>query len=69
MVDHMTEVHGVSHRQACKAVQLPRSSQCYQPQPKEDGVIVEALQALVDKHPAIGFLRYDIVKKSLSALD
>jgi putative transposase len=55
MVDHMTEVHGVSHRQACKAVQLPRSTQCYQLKPKEDGAVVEVLQTLVDKHPAIGF--------------
>jgi putative transposase len=51
----MAGVHGVSQRQACKAVNLPRSSCRYQPKVKKDSVIVDQLQHLVDNHPAIGF--------------
>ncbi len=51
----MVEEHGVSHRQACKAVSLPRSTYQYQPRPKDDSLITEQLQLLVEKHPSIGF--------------
>lgn len=52
---HMVEEHGVSHRQACKAVSLPRSTYQYQSKPKQDDLIIEQLQVLVEKHAAIGF--------------
>lgn len=51
----MIQEHGVSQRQACKAVSLPRSTQRYEPKPKEDEQVIEQLQELIDKHPAIGF--------------
>ena len=51
----MVQEHGVSQRQACKAVSLPRSTQRYQHKPKADEDIADQLQQLVEKHPAIGF--------------
>ena len=51
----MVEEHGISHRQACKAVSLPRSTDQYQPKPKQDEPVVEQLQGLIEKHAAIGF--------------
>ena len=45
----------LSIRQACKLVQLPRSVMQYHRKPKQDDVLISALQELVDKHPAIGF--------------
>ncbi len=55
MVTHMIREHGVSQRQACKTVSLPRSTQCYKQKPKADEAVMEQLQQMVDKHPAIGF--------------
>lgn len=46
---------GVSHRQACKETGLARSTQTYKPAVRNDEVVIEQLQALVEKHPAIGF--------------
>jgi putative transposase len=51
----MTEEHGVSQRQASKALSVPRSTYCYIPKPKNDSVIINQLEELVSKHPAIGF--------------
>jgi putative transposase len=51
----MIQEHGVSCRQACKALTLPRSSYLYQPKPKEDEPIQDLLKGLVDEHPSIGF--------------
>ena len=51
----MISEHGVSSRQACKALHLPRSSFSYQRVPKEDSAIIEQLEMLVEKHPSIGF--------------
>jgi putative transposase len=47
--------YGVSQRQACKAVSLPRSTQRYQPKPRADAELICQLQQLIEKHPAIGF--------------
>ena len=47
--------HGVSQRQACKALCVPRSSQQYTPKSKNDMDIIKALEELVGNHPAIGF--------------
>lgn len=55
MVDHMITEHGVSQRQACKAAGLQRSTVCYQPKPKQDNAVIDELNKLVSKHPAIGF--------------
>ena len=51
----MIEEHGVSSRQACKALNLARSTYSYQPVKKNDEYLIEQLNALVEKHPAIGF--------------
>lgn len=55
LVQFMKEEHGVSERQACKALSVPRSSQQYKVQPKNDVPIINELQGLVSRHPAIGF--------------
>jgi putative transposase len=47
--------HAVSIRQACKAVNLPRSSFAYKKKEKNDAAIIDQLRVLVDKHPSIGF--------------
>lgn len=51
----MAKEHGVSIRQGCKTVGLPRSSYSYQPVEKNDDPIIDELQSLIDKHPGIGF--------------
>jgi len=51
----MIEMHGVSSRQACKTLNIARSSFSYQPKQKNDSQVVEQLTELVNKHPAIGF--------------
>ena len=51
----MVEEHGVSQRQACVTVSVPRSSIQYRAKFKNDTPVINALQALVEKHPAIGF--------------
>ena len=51
----MHEEHGVSIRQGCRAMGLPRSTYRYQRRDRDDEAIVTALTALVDEHPSIGF--------------
>lgn len=51
----MITEHGISQRQACKVVSLPRSTQQYKRKPKQDEPVIDQLKALVDKHPSIGF--------------
>jgi putative transposase len=51
----MITEHGISQRQACKVVSLPRSTQQYKRKPKQDEPVIDQLKELVDKHPAIGF--------------
>lgn len=55
LVQFMVEEHGVSQRQACATMSVPRSSVQYNPKFKNDIPVIKALQALVEKHPAIGF--------------
>lgn len=45
----------MSQRQACKTLSVPRSSFQYKPKAKNDTPVINALQGLVEKHPAIGF--------------
>ena len=47
--------HGVSVRRGCEAVGLPRSTYRYERTPKPDEPVIEALAALVERHPTIGF--------------
>ncbi len=51
----MIQEHGVSQRQACKAVSLPHSTQQYKPKPRADEAVIDQLKELIEKHPAIGF--------------
>lgn len=51
----MVESHGVSRRQACKAVSMPRSTYSYVRVFKDDSVVIRELEELVSKHPSIGF--------------
>lgn len=55
LVQFMIEEHGVSQRQACKALRVPRSTYQYKPTPKNDSPLIQELETLVAKHPAIGF--------------
>jgi len=55
MVTQMHAEHKISIRQGCKAVSLPRSTYRYKRIPKDDSRIIDALRALVDRHPSIGF--------------
>lgn len=68
LVHHMTQEHGVSERQACIALSVPRSSYQYHPQSKNDSPVIEALEELVARHPAIGFWQsyYRIRRKGLT---
>ena len=51
----MITEHGISQRQACKVVSLPRSNVQYKRKPKRDEPVIDQLKDLVDKHPSIGF--------------
>lgn len=51
----MINEYGVSERQACRAVKLPRSTYQYKHKEKDDSEIITLLGELVDKHPSIGF--------------
>jgi putative transposase len=51
----MIQEHKVSQRQATRALSLPQSTIRYKAKPKRDEQIIQELQQLVDKHPAIGF--------------
>lgn len=64
----MIEEHAVSQRQACVALDVPRSTIQYKSIPKDDGELIDHLQELVSKHPAIGFWKcyYRIRKKGFT---
>lgn len=51
----MMIVHSISQRQACRETGLPRTTVQYHKKPKSDELVMEQLQALMEKHPAIGF--------------
>lgn len=55
LVQFMIEEHGVSQRQACQALSVPRSSYQYTPTSKNDTPLIQELEGLVSRHPAIGF--------------
>jgi putative transposase len=55
LIHYMIEEHGVSQRQACQALCVPRSSYQYKPNPRNDMPVINELQTLVSKHPAVGF--------------
>lgn len=51
----MIQHHRVSHRQACKTLGLPRSTEQYNPRVKDDAAIIGAIEKIIEKHPSIGF--------------
>lgn len=51
----MSTAHGISIRRGCQAVGLPRSTYRYRQKGRDDTPIIDALNDLVRKHPAIGF--------------
>ena len=56
MVDHMRAHHSLSTRKSCQAVGLSRSVHAYESKRKQgDQPIIDALLALVEKHPSYGF--------------
>lgn len=55
LAQFMIEEHGVSQRQACKALGMPRSTVQYHPKAKNDTEVIAQLEKLIEKHPAIGF--------------
>jgi putative transposase len=55
LVQFMVKEHGVSQRQACKTLGVPRSSFQHIPKPKNDSPVINELHKLVERHPAIGF--------------
>lgn len=52
---HLIEEEQCSVSKACLVVQLPRSSYQYKAKLKDDSVMEDALTAIVEKHPTIGF--------------
>lgn len=55
LAEHMIKEHGVSHLQACKVVHISSSTLRYKRKPRSNDEIIDKLQELVEKHPAIGF--------------
>lgn len=55
LVQFLVEEHEVSQRQACKTLSVSRSTSYFQPKSKNDMPVIQALEELVAKHPAIGF--------------
>jgi len=47
--------HGLSERQACAALGLSRTVYRYEPKPRDDSPIIEALLGLADRYPRYGF--------------
>jgi putative transposase len=58
----------ISVRQACKIVHISRSLIIYKRKQKDDSRLIEALNELVAKHPAIGFWKcyYRLRRQGLS---
>lgn len=55
LAEHMIQEHGVSQRQAYKAVSLPRSTGRYKCKSKTDEPVIDELNKLINKRPSIGF--------------
>lgn len=47
--------HGLSERRACTVLAISRSVNRYEPQPKDDQIVIKALMRLSDRHPELGF--------------
>jgi putative transposase len=54
-VDHLVSDEQLSNRKACKLIGISRTTYQYQPKPKDDTKIQEALITLTTKHASIGY--------------
>jgi putative transposase len=55
LADFMHSEHGLSERQVCAALGLSRTVYRYEPKPRDDSPIIEALLGLADRYPRYGF--------------
>lgn len=55
VVNYLVSEYPINIRQACKSLNLKRSSYYYQPQRKEDTELIGCLNELSEKHPSYGF--------------
>ncbi len=55
LAQFLTIEHGLSARQVCRTVRLSRSILCYQPKPRNDGPVIEAVMGDITKNPRHGF--------------
>jgi len=61
VVAHAVEVHGVSERRACRALQVDRSSHRYQSRRPDDGALRERLRPLAQARRRFGYRRIFIL--------
>lgn len=54
-MDHLVSDEQLSNRKACKLIGISRTTYQYQPKPKDDTKIQEALITLTTKHASIGY--------------
>lgn len=70
-VEYLQQTHDLSLRQACKIVQLNRSSYYYKATVTDDSEVIDILNDLAHKHPRNGFKKLYLrieSQKSLSCL-
>ena len=51
----LRQEHGLSLRRSCQALGLSRTVYAYQPRPRDDGQIINALTSLAEQYPRYGF--------------
>ena len=57
-VEFLKEEHSISERRSCAAIKLARSVFRYQPKPKDDSAIIDALNDLAENHSDLGFGKF-----------
>lgn len=55
VVNYLVSEYAINIRQACKSLNLERSSYYYQPKKKDDSELIDCLNTLFEKHPSYGF--------------
>jgi putative transposase len=53
--------HGASERRACRVVGVSRSVKRYEPKPRDDSEVIDALGELAERHPRFGFRKLFIL--------
>lgn len=65
MVDRLRQEHGLSERQACKAVQIRRSVYRYKAEANRDQEVIEALLPLAHQKPELGFRKlFELLRRA-----